>query len=150
MERTDISSVANFLIITSKCKITNLKLQKLMYFIYGMCLVKDIKLSCSPQAWEYGPVFPFLYHELKQYYNDFINSLIDDIWDERPIITGDKTVKSIVLECYGFFGKLKEFELVGLTHLEGSPWEKSYIPNTRNTDIPDKLIIDYFKKEVIQ
>ncbi len=49
--------------------ITNLKMQKLVYYAYAWTLVKnDRKLFDEPiQAWANGPVVPSLYQELKCY-----------------------------------------------------------------------------------
>lgn len=55
------------LIVDYQKNVTNLKLQKLAYFCYGVALARDIKLlniSNPFEAWPYGPVNSDLYHSL--------------------------------------------------------------------------------------
>lgn len=66
---TEIFSIADHLIDKSNRLVTNLKLNKLLYYVYGINLVvnEGERISESPQAWKYGPVFPSVYHGFKHY-----------------------------------------------------------------------------------
>ena len=52
---TDILPIASYVIAKSDCSITNLKLNKLLYYIYGVNLVINAKdeISEGPEAWTY-------------------------------------------------------------------------------------------------
>ena len=49
--------------------ITNLKLQKLLYYAQGcvMALTDEPLFDEDIQAWEHGPVVPEIYHKYKSY-----------------------------------------------------------------------------------
>jgi len=67
-----ISAVADYFIECSKNEkifLSNLSIQKLSYFAYGWIIAtEDEKLFYDRiEAWQYGPVIPSLYHQLKQF-----------------------------------------------------------------------------------
>ena len=51
--------------------ISNLKLQKILYFIQAYFLMSTLNHTACFQdvieAWDFGPVVPSVYHEFKQY-----------------------------------------------------------------------------------
>ena len=66
----DARSVANLLLDEADrlgIEITNLSLQKLLYFAHGFCLVEDRKplVNGHFEAWRHGPVHPLAYHAFK-------------------------------------------------------------------------------------
>ena len=68
----NIGAVANYFIECSQrddVVLTNLSMQKLLYFAYGWIMgYTEKKLFYDRiEAWHYGPVVPSLYHQLKQY-----------------------------------------------------------------------------------
>ena len=51
-------------------KVTPLKIQKLVYIAHGWHLAlyeKPLVYDEFAEAWEYGPVFPSIYHEFKHF-----------------------------------------------------------------------------------
>ncbi|MEK0309052.1 Panacea domain-containing protein [Candidatus Phytoplasma citri] len=77
-DKITIFDVANYIIKTNKSKITNMKLQKLVYYTYAKYLVENNQpIFKEPiEAWLHGPVFPHLYNEFKHYtYNPFLTEL---------------------------------------------------------------------------
>ena len=77
------SDVANFFIrlslSDSEDYITNLKLNKLMYYAQGWSLARLGKplVQNDIQAWKYGPVIPAIYHDYKNCGNSPI-TVIDE------------------------------------------------------------------------
>ena len=63
------SHIANFFIDREIKKITNLRLNKYVYFAYGFALaILDREIFHEPiQAWKFGPVIPSIYHEFKRF-----------------------------------------------------------------------------------
>lgn len=118
---------------SDKKEITNLKLQKLMYFVEAYYMVKnpgEIELFNSGwSAWNYGPVNVQLY----KYYKKF---------GSMPIVLEDEEIqrgyelpqynKDCIQEIFNIFSKFSAFELVTLTHLEKSPWSKLYELNKKD------------------
>ncbi len=115
---------------SKKISITNLKLQKLMYFVEAYYMVKnpnDDKLFTSTwSAWDYGPVSRDLYN----YYKKF--GSIEISLTENQVSIGENLPpenKKYIDKIYSLFGNFSAFDLVTLTHLKGSPWSIIYESN---------------------
>ena len=100
-------------------ELTNLKLQKLLYYVQGfhLALYDSKLLEEGVYAWEHGPVVPEVYHAVKQYGSNTIEAPIaleheEELEEEEMDLIGE------VNEIYGQFSgwKLRE-----MTHNE-SPW----------------------------
>lgn len=68
----DVIDISNYLIKIANDKhevITNLKLQKLLYFLQAAFLIEQDKqlIEQKFQRWDYGPVIPDSYHFFKQF-----------------------------------------------------------------------------------
>lgn len=103
--------------------ITNLKLQKLMYFVeaYYMTIYSEDKymFSSSWNAWDYGPVN----RELYDYFKKFGSMEIEITASEKETIKSlSQENKQCIEKIFEVFGGLSAFDLVTLTHLQGSPW----------------------------
>lgn len=113
--------------------VTNIKLQKLLYFTQGVYLAKYNKLAFEDNiiAWKYGPVVKDIYYKYSLY-------------GAEPIITVKKydskislmltNAIDIVLES---FLDVNQTDLIEETIKSGSPW--SY------TDIDDVILVDDIK-----
>ncbi len=100
--------------------LTNLKLQKLLYFVQGWHLA-ELGHSAFPdhlEAWTSGPVAPDVYHEYKRYGN----RPITDIPQEKPILDNDlQLIADAVWDRYKIYSA---FYLSDLTHSQ-LPWRKA-------------------------
>lgn len=96
--------------------ITNMKVQKLLYYIQGWHLgvYNDTAFSEELQAWVHGPVQPGVYNEYKDYQWNPISEAV-----ERPQFD-EQLTRHIgrVLRCYGGDSA---YALENLTHTE-TPW----------------------------
>lgn len=121
--------------------ISNLKLQKLVYYaqgyhlaIFGKPFFKD-----KIEAWRHGPVIPNLYHIYKKYDSCKIPLPIDfdaSIFSEEQIELLDE-----IVEVYGQFSA---WHLRNMTH-EQKPW----IDHEADASvIPENEMIDFFKKQL--
>ena len=129
--------------IIDRCKkkgygISNLKLQKILYFVQTEFLVV-LNTPCffeSIEAWESGPVVPEVYQKYKMYCGGNIPSI-------KPIqsivIAGgaQKLIYGVVDEC----GKYSESKLTEITHHQ-SPWKNAV--QRRDNTIPNTVIREYF------
>lgn len=103
----------------NKIEITQLKLQKLLYFTeaYYMNMEnKDELFEEKFYAWEYGPVCKEVYNEYKNYFS------LPIIVDEQNLEKIDEKVLFAVKAVCEVFGKRNTSDLIKLTHLQNSPW----------------------------
>lgn len=121
--------------------VTNLKLQKLLYYAQGFHLAVFDKplFSEDVQAWAYGPVVPDVYQEYKSHGRD----PLPDAKDFSDEILGEDT-RVLVDEVYSVFGKYTATALANATHQE-LPW----IHTERNEVIEHDLMKSYFKTRLV-
>lgn len=141
------SDIANFFIdIAIKVPdidlMTNLRLNKLLYFAQGEYLAKFNKPLFEEdfQAWRLGPVIKSIYDEYKVCGRQAI-SYVNDSFNDGAFTAEEVDLLTDVLISYG---KYSAQGLVNLTHEKGSPWDISY-KNGENSIIPKSKITEYFK-----
>jgi len=147
-------TVANFFIgkgLESGRPVTNLKLQKLVYFAHGWYLALTDKplIDSTIEAWRFGPVVNSLYHGLKEYGMNPITSKLSLFpYNSDRISSIDTEFLDFIWELYKDFSAE---QLVNFTHEAGSPWSDIIVSNgginsiRRGVDIPDENIKTYFK-----
>lgn len=120
--------------------ISNLKLQKILYFLQAEFLV-DTGMPCfreKIEAWDFGPVVPDVYHVYKIYGSASIPS---DKSNTPQIPYRDRVrIDSIVDEC----AKYAASTLVEITHSQ-TPWKQAYSQG-RNTEITNDCIMEFFQE----
>lgn len=138
--------------IEDKNPVTQMKLQKLVYFAHGVHLAeyKQPLISERFQAWEYGPVVPEIYSAYKIYGSDPIVDTDNLFWflstSQKEIIKNTSLTKEARQAIDVTWDILKDIDAITLsvwTHREGSPWKAHY----RNGIIPNDEIGDYFLQE---
>lgn len=156
----DVLDVCRYVINYSNEKgygISNLKLQKLLYFIQAYFLMKSGKpcFDDDIEAWAYGPVVPRAYREyqifggsnipkIKSYYRFDTTSLkiIPQVYDASNI-TGQDAMD--IMGVVDVFKKHSAIDLMNLTHSQ-APWKAAYAQG-RNSIISKKSIREYFNEE---
>lgn len=116
--------------------ITNLKLQKVLYFAQAYYLSKVGKslFSDDIEAWEYGPVIPNVYHKFKTKGSDPI--ICEE--DKSALLDEDReTLKKI----WGTFGGYSASKLVDIAHAH-TPWKEAN--QLANKVISHKAIKEYY------
>lgn len=121
MESTDVAAclVARH---GGELGITNLKLNKLVYF----CQVESLRESGQPlfsdgiEAWRFGPVEPAAYRRYRGFGRDEIptNGVDPTHLDARA----SRLVESVART----YGSLDAYDLVDLTHRAGGAWSRAY------------------------
>lgn len=124
-----------------KIKITNMKLQKLLYLIQGLFYMetKQILFDDDFVAWNYGPVIPRVYYKYK--YNCSEPIVISDDFDDFDDKDIDKIITQIINAVLDTFGKINIWDLVEFT-LKAGPWKKYH--NMKDDIIPKAEIIKFF------
>lgn len=117
--------------------ITNLKLQKLLYYAQGFYLAKkDTPLFNDDfLAWEHGPVIRKIYDEYKKNGSNGIK------FEEDFNVEIDKETERVLEEVYEKYGQYAAWKLRNMTH-EETPWKTT----PRNEIITKQKIKDFFKK----
>jgi uncharacterized phage-associated protein len=142
----------------SERKLTQIEIQKLVYFAHGWHLaLKDQELFPEQiEAWKYGPVVRKLYDAFKKFGNSQITQKALD-WTigpqgkvaycypsiQSPSVENDAVARTVVQSVWSKYGLLPAFRLVEITHLPGSPWEQALANG--NSFIPNDGIKAYFK-----
>lgn len=125
--------------------ISNLKLQKLLYYAQGFHIALYGKPFFEEKvvAWQYGPVVIEIYNEYKKYRSGVIDKerISKEDYDLSEL-TEDQF--DLLREVYDVYGQFSALKLMNMTHAE-SPW--------KDTKINDEITIDklekYFKELLI-
>lgn len=114
--------------------VTNLKLQKLLYYAQGLSLKYTGKplFNDNIEAWQHGPVVPVVYHEYKQYGGKGIDKNVD-----MPHF--DENTEIILKDVYEDYGQYSAWKLRDMTH-EEPPWKET----PQNVAIPLYKMYQFF------
>jgi len=126
--------------------ITNLKLQKLLYYSQAWHLaIRDEPLFDDPiEAWIHGPVQPAIYHAFKKHGLTAIPAPIDlgDLGGEP---------RKVVIDVLRAYGRFSAFDLEGITHRE-LPWKNARRGIARNVPCHNVISHDdmraYYRKRL--
>jgi len=124
--------------------VTNMKLQKLVYYSFVWYAVENggQRLFKDPIfAWKYGPVVIPAYDTYESYGADSIKEIAKGNKDK--ISAKDK---DLIEEVFQVYGNKSAIELLRLTHSE-RPWMDTFDPSYQKTEIPLDLIVDYYTKK---
>ncbi|WP_425417534.1 Panacea domain-containing protein [Oricola indica] len=157
-EGFDAREVANLILDRfnpTEFQITNLKINKLLYFAHGFYRARFGKrlIRNHFEAWENGPVVKVIFDAFKKNGAEPItnSALIYDYLKESHIPAGFEHIPEEDIEyidnVISYYVKFSARELVGLTHRPGTPWTRA-----RNAErgmrlrdrIPDEWINEFF------
>lgn len=131
-------------------QLTNMQLQKLVYFAHGwhLALTGEPLLTDSVRAWTFGPVIPPLYNSLKM----FGNGLVTEPIKRKNPETGEISIvqeplsdyeQRLLQRIWQVYGQMTGSEMSYLTHQPGTPWEATW-NKEKFSVIPDHLIQEHF------
>lgn len=153
----DGQGIANFVLDRADeigVLVTPLSLQKIVYFCHVWYLVKFGKplIKHSFEAWEYGPVLPYLYREFRDSGADSIASrcMRLDVFSGSKLIADAKLSaeeKEFLWGVVDFYSNLTSGQLVDLTHVEGGPWHQAWHHATKinpGMKIDNELILNFY------
>lgn len=117
--------------------ISNLKLQKLLYFIQSSFLTNDLGICFEDdiEAWDFGPVVPSVYHQYKGFGSGNI-----------PITPSHVTRPPYASLIHQTVDDLADYSATDLVHITQNqdPWFDAYSPHQHRV-ITKQAIKDYFK-----
>lgn len=126
--------------------ITNLKIQKLLYYCqgwhlsqFGMPLFNE-----ELQAWPHGPVTPPAYQRLKRYGNQSVDpqAVVSD-----PMSDLSEESRSLIDQVWALYGWRSASELRNMTHQE-RPWKEAWAAGPeQNTPLDQTVMREFFDEE---
>ncbi len=123
--------------------LSNLKLQKLLYYAQGWHLGLRSRplFSDEIQAWSHGPVVPSVYHQFKDCGSSDIRlvNVGHFSWDEV-----DSETAQFLVTVWNTYGEYGAWRLRNMTHAE-PPWRDHFHEDSRFIQIPNDELEKYFK-----
>jgi uncharacterized phage-associated protein len=157
-QATDPRIVCNFMLdeAAGKHGVTNLALQKLLYFAHGTHLIKTGRPLVLGyfEAWQYGPVHPAAYQAFKAAADLPItfravrrNPLTGETFPLPELIDGE--ARACARQVVLLYGQMTAGRLVEIAHASGGPWaavvHKARTAMVFGMRIDDNVIIEKFK-----
>lgn len=125
-----------------KRNISNLKLQKILYFVQAEFLVNEHGpcFDENIEAWDFGPVVPEVYRHYRIYGSTSIPYIPDDY--VFPFSKDDRLLIDEIVDACAIYSASA---LVEITHRQ-DPWKKAYRSSYRAV-ISNESIKQYFLEE---
>ncbi len=123
MSRYNVIDIANYVVSKSQeyeSPITNLQLQKILYFLWIKYYVETGYELFDENffAWQLGPVIPQIYME----YRDYGSQPICNV-QAKPIISKDENILNPLIKKYSL---TSTYDLVEQSHISGGAWDTIY------------------------
>ncbi|OJW78660.1 MAG: hypothetical protein BGO69_01375 [Bacteroidetes bacterium 46-16] len=154
-------AVANYFIQKAQDSgkaLSPMKLVKLVYIAHGWYLALTGKqlLMESVEAWKYGPVIPSIYHQFKEFGNNSINTFAYGFNTQEGGLfipkVKDPDVISLLDRIWDLYSNFSAVELSTMTHMEGTPWYKTWhedgAKSMHGISIPNDLIKSHYLEKV--
>lgn len=124
--------------------ISNLKLQKLVYYTQGFSLAIFGKplFNEKIEAWMHGPVIPDLYHKYKSFGSGAIDT--DNLDIDFSKFSEDE--KNLIQDVFNMYGQYSAWKLRNLTHEEPT-WIGAY-GRSDSTEISLDSMRKYFLTQI--
>jgi uncharacterized phage-associated protein len=157
----DVRDITNFVLDSADQRgvaITNLSLQKLLYFIHGWfySIYDEPLIKNKFEAWQYGPVQRVIYDQFKACKDKPIRTVrathIDpenghEVYKEPEISDDHALIIQQVLDRYAAY---TASQLVAESHVEDGPWEYVWEQAEEvvypGMKIPNSIILEHFKR----
>ncbi len=124
--------------------LTNLKLQKILYYLQGyyLAIYNETLFEDEIEAWKFGPVVCDVYHVYKRYGNNSI--VVPDNNLQFDYISNPQ--KKYINKVYSYFRQFSAIKLMELTHNE-SPWIDTF---GKEQIISKDVLKKYFDKSELK
>ncbi|MCE9552028.1 MAG: DUF4065 domain-containing protein [Planctomycetes bacterium] len=156
-------AVANHLLDLAKCdgqSLSPMRVIKLAYIAHGwhLALTGSMLVDEYPEAWQYGPVIPSIYHEFKHFGNSPVTTpaLRLDLRSRTlvpyrlPTTTDAESARVVLDRIWEVYKPFDALQLSAMTHKEGTPWFITWHEkggkDVRGKDIDTKLIKDHYEQ----
>lgn len=123
-------------------RLTNLKLQKLLYYQQGyhLAVFGTPLFDEQIEAWMYGPVVPYVYREFSKWGADTLPEVTE------PIVLEDEE-EDLFKEVFDAYREFSAIGLMNRTHQE-KPWIEA-LPHDKGTVISQKSMMEYFASQLL-
>lgn len=128
--------------------LTNLKLQKLLYYIQGHFLAEynNPLFTNDFYAWQHGPVVPEIYHNFKHNGCELIGFEASNNVDyECSNLVKDEEFFNFIIRIMKYYNQYSPWKLRDMTH-EETPWKSVVLGNIISKD----SIKECFKQDFIK
>lgn len=127
--------------------VTNLEAQKLLYFAHMIALGESNGarplVSEHFQAWDYGPVLPSAYREVKIFGDKPIKPFL---FSHRKAVTTE--FDDVFRQTLAELGGLSSSRLVAESHWADGAWAEYYRAGARSVEIPNSAILAEYRKRL--
>lgn len=158
----DGRQVANFILDIcdgSGRTVSNLSLQKIVYFCHAWSLATLGRPLVRHQfeAWQYGPVLPYLYRDFKSFESSGITSRaakLSPVSGRAEVVKYDFPLEDdeLIRKVVGFYSSLSPGTLVELSHVEEGPWSEVWNHGGKvnpGMKIQDGAIRDFYENALV-
>jgi len=155
----DGRAVANYILdlcAEKKRPLTNLALQKIIYFCHVWTLIELNRplIKQDFEAWPFGPVLQHVYREFKHFDKQPIDGRalrVDPETGQRVVADYrfDADVAGFLPRVVDFYSQISAGDLVELSHVVGGPWDNVWnhsSPINPGMLIDNKLIVSFYSK----
>lgn len=135
-------------IIESGREITNLLLQKVLYYVKAISkLFEEESIILEPcEAWKFGPVFPSVYEKYREFGRQEIEINLSKEYVDELLTENEKYITDYVLDTFGIYNA---WFLKDLTHYE-EPWIAARNgleeDDASRNQMDEEIIVNYFAK----
>lgn len=152
----DARAVANAVLdaaVTQGLRVSNLKLQKLLFFVHGQYLLEvgEPLIAGEFEAWQHGPVHPLAYEAFRDWGARDIDgraSRLDPVTRLREIVPAmtDPNALRYVYRITASLGTLSASRLRALTHKDGGPWQQTVQSASTSANLGMKIKTDMIRQ----
>jgi uncharacterized phage-associated protein len=122
--------------------LSNLKLQKLLYYAQGNWLGREKRplFGEDLQAWAHGPVVPGVYRYFKEFGSGDLQLEDADDFEWEQI---DESTTQFLIEVWNTYGQFGAWRLRNMTHNE-APWISNFRDDESHIVIPKADLLRHF------
>lgn len=127
----------------NEADLSNLKLQKLLYFAQGEHLARFGGTPLFAEridAWQHGPVLRDIYHDYKDFGTGDVTPDDDHPFEWEDV---DDDTTQFLIQLWNTYGGFGAWRLRNVTH-EQAPWRDVFEPNRQNIEISRQSMLDFF------
>lgn len=149
MDKKELFAITNYILARGN-NITNLKLQKLLFFFYGIhsCIYNDKPFESTIEAWKLGPVIPEVYFEFRNNGGCVIqnkaNISEEEDVEEFPELKDNELIQSAKITLF-YYDRFSANELVEESQ-KLDCWRKHYKDNKKEAMSYDEIRTEFDEK----
>lgn len=144
MQARDVANYLLFVTSESCSDVTNMKINKLIYFAQGHALQQGFSLfEDTFVAGDHGPLVEDVYHLYEKWGSNPIGE-----WDEEEAKAMPDDIRAFLVRVAGVYASYSASQLRRMTHQPNTPWKKCYVKGVQYRPIPEEMIKEYFINSV--